>query len=77
MISTITVPLQGFALRAVKRAEVSMFMLAFRPAARFAGADQALRHPAHVARLLAKLGARDRVQLVITASEAGLVASPH
>jgi DNA-binding NarL/FixJ family response regulator len=28
---------------------------------------------AHVARLLAKLGARDRVQLVITACEAGLV----
>jgi DNA-binding NarL/FixJ family response regulator len=31
----------------------------------------------HVARLLAKLGARDRVQLVITAYEAGLMAAPH
>jgi DNA-binding NarL/FixJ family response regulator len=31
----------------------------------------------HVARLLAKLGARDRVQLVITAHEAGLVTAPH
>jgi DNA-binding NarL/FixJ family response regulator len=31
----------------------------------------------HVARLLAKLAARDRVQLVITAYETGLVAAPH
>ena len=31
----------------------------------------------HVARLLAKLGARDRVHLVITAYEAGLVVTPH
>jgi hypothetical protein len=30
-----------------------------------------------VARLLAKLDARDRVQLVITAYEAGLVSAPH
>jgi DNA-binding NarL/FixJ family response regulator len=30
----------------------------------------------HVARLMAKLGARDRVQLVITAYEAGLVSAP-
>ena len=30
---------------------------------------------AHVARLLAKLGARDRIQLVITAYEAGLVSA--
>ena len=29
----------------------------------------------HVAHLLAKLGARDRVQLVITAHEAGLVSA--
>lgn len=29
----------------------------------------------HVARLLAKLGARDRVQLVITAYEAGLISA--
>ena len=32
---------------------------------------------AHVARLFTKLGARDRVQLVITAYEAGLVAPPR
>jgi DNA-binding NarL/FixJ family response regulator len=31
----------------------------------------------HVARLLAKLDARDRVQLVITAHETGLVSAPH
>jgi DNA-binding NarL/FixJ family response regulator len=31
----------------------------------------------HVARLLAKLDARDRVQLVIIAYEAGLVSAPH
>jgi DNA-binding NarL/FixJ family response regulator len=31
----------------------------------------------HVARLLTKLDARDRVQLVITAYEAGLVSAPH
>ena len=31
----------------------------------------------HVARLLAKMGARDRVQLVITAYEAGLVSIQH
>jgi DNA-binding NarL/FixJ family response regulator len=31
----------------------------------------------HVARLLAKLGARDRVQLVITAYETGMVSAPH
>jgi DNA-binding NarL/FixJ family response regulator len=32
---------------------------------------------AHVARLLAKLDARDRIQLVITAYETGLVSAPH
>jgi DNA-binding NarL/FixJ family response regulator len=31
----------------------------------------------HVARLLAKLGARDRIQLVITAYDTGLVSTPH
>jgi DNA-binding NarL/FixJ family response regulator len=31
----------------------------------------------HVARLLAKLDARDRIQLVITAYETGLVSAPH
>jgi DNA-binding NarL/FixJ family response regulator len=31
----------------------------------------------HVARLLTKLDARDRVQLVITAYEAGLVSAPY
>jgi DNA-binding NarL/FixJ family response regulator len=31
----------------------------------------------HVARLLTKLDARDRIQLVITAYEAGLVSAPH
>jgi DNA-binding NarL/FixJ family response regulator len=32
---------------------------------------------AHVARLLAKLDARDRIQLVITAYETGLISAPH
>jgi DNA-binding NarL/FixJ family response regulator len=32
---------------------------------------------AHVARLLAKLDARDRIQLVITAYDTGLVSAPH
>jgi DNA-binding NarL/FixJ family response regulator len=32
---------------------------------------------AHIARLLAKLDARDRVQLVITAYETGLISAPH
>jgi DNA-binding NarL/FixJ family response regulator len=31
----------------------------------------------HVARLVTKLGARDRVQLVITAYQADLVQAPH
>jgi DNA-binding NarL/FixJ family response regulator len=31
----------------------------------------------HVARLLFKLHARDRIQLVITAYETGLVSAPH
>lgn len=31
----------------------------------------------HVARLLAKLDARDRIQLVMTAHETGLVSAPH
>jgi DNA-binding NarL/FixJ family response regulator len=31
----------------------------------------------HVARLLTKLGARDRVRLVITAYQAGLAQAPH